>query len=126
MTRKHGLYPITILGVLGCLIYFATFGKRTTSIESIQQLVQKNVRTGESPEELIHFLRDQNLDPSDLIESDRSKLGGRDYAGQKVVVAVKRYSARALLWKERIYAVFVFDGDRRLVRYDIWPRYESF
>jgi hypothetical protein len=52
-------------------------------------------------------------------------IGGYDYAGQNVVVAVKRYSARALLWKERVYLVFVFDGEHKLTRYDVFPVYES-
>lgn len=111
---------------LVCLVYFATFGIRTTRVETLQQAVRKNVKTGESPPEVIRFLRDQNLEPSDLIQPEVMKIHGHNYAGQNIVVAVKRYSSRALLRKEMIYLVFVFDRDGRLTRYDVFPVYDSF
>lgn len=53
-------------------------------------------------------------------------MHGHDYANRSLIVAVKRYSARALLWKEMIYLVFVFDENHKLARYDVFPVYESF
>lgn len=126
MSRKYKIGLIASLAVVVGAAYFAIFGIRTTHLETLQQVVQKSVRIGESPQDVIDFLKGQNLDPSDLIRPQAMHLGGHDYAVQNIVVAVKRYSARALLWKEMIYLVFVFDGDRKLVRYDIFSLYDSF
>ena len=102
------------------------FGIRTTRIETIRGIVQKNIRAGETPQEVIDFLKGQNLDPCGLIQPEIMHLGrGHDSGGQNIVVAVKRYSARALLWREAIYLVFVFDGNRELLRYDVFPICES-
>jgi|GEM_PF-2205488 hypothetical protein len=105
--------------------YFAIFGIRTTRLDTLQQIVQKNVRTGESPQEVIDLLKGQNLDPSGLVRPEAMHLGGQDYANQNLVMAVRRYSARALLWKEMIYLVFVFDENRKMVGYDVFPVYDS-
>jgi hypothetical protein len=125
MSRENKIGAIVSLILLAGGAYFAIFGFRTTRMESLQQVVQRNITTGEAPQEVIDFLRGQSLDPSGLIKPEVVHIGGHDYGGQNIVVAVKRYSARALLWKEMIYLVFVFDGDGKLVRYDLFPVYDS-
>jgi hypothetical protein len=126
MSGKYKISMIVSLAVLACSTYFATFGIRTTDTKSLRECVEKDIRIGESPRQVIDYLRAQNFDPSDLIRPQVMHIGGHDYAGQSIVVAVKRNSARALLWKEMVYLVFVFDGDHKLARYDVFPVYQSF
>jgi len=125
MSGKYKIGLIAALIFVACTGYFAIFGIRTTRLETLREAVRRNVRAGEPPEEVIGFLRGQSLDPSDLIRPQSMHLGGHDYADQNVVVAVKRYSAVALFWKEIIYLVFVFDADYKLVSYDVFPVYDS-
>jgi hypothetical protein len=110
--------------VLG-LAYFCVFGIRTTRVGSLERLASQNVQIGATPEEVIHFLALRHLAPSPLFKPEFMSLGGHDYANQNIVVAVKRYSARALLWREAIYLVFVFDQNQKLVKYDVFPVYDS-
>src|ERR1700756_4759402 len=126
MSGKYKIGVVVSLAVLACSTYFAIFGIRTTDTKSLQESMKKDVRIGGSPRQVIDYLRAQNFDPSDLIRPQVMHIGGHDYAGQSIIVAVKRNSARALLWKEMVYLVYVFDGDHKLARYDVLPVYESF
>lgn len=126
MSRKYKIGVIVSLAVLAGSTYFAIFGIRTTGIKTLQERVARDVRIGESPQQVIDYLKAQNFDPSDLVRPQVMHIGGHDYAGQSIVVAVKRNSARAVLWKEMVYLVFVFDGAHKLARYDVFPVYESF
>ena len=123
--RKDRLGVIAFFIFLAAVVYFAIFGIRTTRAETLQLLVQNNVRVGESAESVIQFLGRQKLDPSDVVQPQVLHIGGHDYAGQRIVLAVKRHSASALVWRESIYLVFVFDENRKLVRYDVFPVYDS-
>jgi hypothetical protein len=111
---------------LAAVVYFAIFDIRTIRTETLQLLVQNNVRVGEHSESVIRFLGRQKLDPSDVIQPQVTLIGGHDYAGQRIVLAEKRYSASALVWRESIYLVFVFDENRKLLKYGVFPEYESF
>ncbi len=126
MSGKYKIGVIVSLAVLAGSTYFAVFGIRTTGTKSLQERVERDVRISESLQQVIDYLRGQSFDPSDLIRPQVMHIGGHDYAGQSIVVAVKRNSARALLWKEMVYLVFVFDGAHKLARYDVFPVYESF
>jgi len=44
---------------------------------------------------------------------------------QNILVAAKGGTAMALLWRESIYLVFVFDENHRLVKCDVFPVYDS-
>jgi hypothetical protein len=126
MSRKYKIGVIVSLAVLAGLTYFAIFGIRTTRLGSLQERVERDIQIGEPPQQIIDYLRAQKFDPSDLIRPQVMHIGGHDYAGHNIVVAVKRNSARALLWKEMVYLVFVFDGDHKVERYDVFPVYQSF
>jgi len=81
---------------------------------------------GDSVEKVSLFLDSQGLQHSAVIRPEIMMLHGHDYSNQLVVVAVKRYTARALVWKEWVQIVFVFDEDHKLTRFDVIPHYESF
>ena len=121
--RKLGL--VVIAGLLVALAYFAIFGFRTAGVDSLQRLTSRNVQTGASPEAVIQFLDSRHLQPSQLFRPEVMSMGGHRYNGQNIVIGVKRHSASALLWHERIYLVFVFDENHKLVSYDVFPVYES-
>ncbi len=104
---------------------FSIFGFRTTSVESLRQLTSRNIQIGATPEEVIHFLASRHLQPSPLVKPEVMSMHGYHYNGQNIVVGVKRYSARALLWREVIYLIFVFDENHKLVRYDVFPILDS-
>ena len=114
------------LSLLLGLTYFCIFGFRTTRVESIQRLTSQNVHVGATPEAVIRFLGARDLEPSPLFRPEAMSMNGHHYSGQSIVVGVKRYSARGLIWKEAIYLVFVFDQNQKLVRYDVFPAYDSF
>jgi hypothetical protein len=121
--RKIGL--VIVLAFLLGAVYFSIFGLRTTSAESLRQLTSRNIQIGATPEEVIHFLASRNLQPSPLFKPEVMSMGGHHYGGQNIVMAAKRYSARALLWREAIYLVFVFDQNQKLIKYDVFPVYDS-
>jgi hypothetical protein len=125
MSRKYKIGVAVSLAILAGTAYLAIFGIRTTRIQNLQEMVERDVRTGQSPREIIDFLKRQDLNPSELMRPQVMHIGGHDCAEQNIVVAVKRNSAGALLWKEMIYLVFVFDGDDKLTRYDVFPVYRS-
>jgi len=121
--RKIGL--VFVVAFLMGAVYFSIFGFRTASVESLRQLTSRNVQIGATPEEVIRFLASRNLEPSPLFRPEAMSMNGRDYSGQNIVLGVKRYSARALLWNEAIYLVFFFDEYHSLVRYDVFPIYDD-
>jgi len=123
MRERIGI-TIGVSCLLG-LAYFCVFGIRTTRVESLERLASQNVQIGATPEEVIHFLASKHLAPSQLFKPEFMLLRGHDYANQNAVVAVKRYSARALLWREAIYLVFVFDENHKLMKYDVFPVYDA-
>lgn len=121
--RKIGL--VSVVAFLMGAVYFSIFGFRTASVESLRQLTSRNVQIGATPEEVIRFLASRNLESSPLFKPEAMSMNGHDYSGQNIVLAVKRYSAKALLWNEAIYLVFVFDKDHKLVRYDFFQIYDD-
>jgi len=122
--RKKAILIISA-SFLVTIVYFAAFGLRTTRLVTMQKLVERNVKLGASPEDVIRFLDSQRLEHSDLIKPDFMTLGGRSYGNQNVIVAIKRHTVRALVWGEAIQLIFVFDENRRLVRSDVFPRYTA-
>ena len=121
--RKIGL--VIVLTLLFGALYFSIFGFRTASVESLRQLTSRNIQIGATPEEVIHFLASKHLEPSPLVKPEVMSMHGNHYDGLNIVVGVKRYSASALLWREAIYLVFVFDENRKLVRFDVFPILDS-
>lgn len=121
--RKIGF--VFVVAFLMGAVFFSIFGFRTASVKSLRQLTSRNVQIGATPEEVIRFLASRNLEPSPLFKPKAMSMNGHDYKGQNIVLGVKRYSARALLWNEAIYLVFVFDEDHRLVRYDVFRFFDD-
>jgi len=122
---RRVMLPVGIAGFF-LLIYFAIFGIRTTRIGSLRRVLAQNIQMGDSVEKVSLFLDSQGLQHSAVIRPEIMMLHGHDYSNQLVVVAVKRYTARALVWKEWVQIVFVFDEDHKLTRFDVIPHYESF
>jgi len=120
---KKNIIAISLAGLL-LVGYFATFGLRTTRLDTVKKRVAQNVRTGESPEEVLRFLDAQHFEHSSLMRTWYMLLGGHDYGNNlPVIVAIKRNTARAVLWHESIQVVFVFDEDNKLAGYDVFPVY---
>ncbi|PWT83805.1 MAG: hypothetical protein C5B58_05890 [Acidobacteria bacterium] len=124
MTRKRALLGATIF-CLGLLAYFGIFGLRTTRVATVRGLVEGNLRAGESPDEIMHFLEARKLEHSQLIKPEFMTLGGRDYGNQNLIVAIKRDTARAFLWSESIQIIIVFNDRHEMVRADVFPVYSS-
>jgi hypothetical protein len=104
------------------LVYAAAFGLRTTRLPVIQNLVAKNVKIGASPDEILYFLDNQQLEHSKLIRPEAMHIGpGHDYANLPIIVAIKRRTMQSLFVYESIEIVFVFDGRNELKRFDVIP-----
>jgi hypothetical protein len=122
---KKAVFVICALSLL-LAGYFAIWGIRTTRVETLQNLVARNLKTGTPSEKVIQFLNSQHLENTGLIKTDFMRIGARNYDEQLVVAAIERHTARALLWKESIEIVFVFNEQHALVRFDVFPVYSSF
>ena len=123
--RKKVMLAVLLL----CLLltgYFAIWGIRTARVESVRKLVDQNLKTGASSEEVIRFLDSRNLEHSELMRPEIMQIGAHNYGNQIVIGAIRRRTARALLWEEAIELVFVFNGNHQLVRADVFPVYTSF
>ena len=104
------------------LAYVAAFGLRTTRLPAVQSLVTKNVKIGASPDEILHFLDNQQLEHSQLIRPEAMHIGpGHDYANLPIIVAIKRRTMQSLFVYESIEIVFVFDERNELKRFDVIP-----
>jgi hypothetical protein len=118
----------TILCIsLVCLLvlgYIASFGMRTTRIETLQSTISQNLKQGTSSAKVRSFLDAQCLDPSNLMKPDVMSYGrGHNYGNQNVVVGVKGNTWLSLLQSEAIYLVFVFNDRDELVRWVVFPIY---
>jgi hypothetical protein len=121
--RKLGL--VIIVGLVVVFGYFVIFGFRTTGVGSLKRVTSQNIQLGATPETVIRFLQAEHLEPSQLFRPELMSMHGHVYSGQSIVIGMKRNSARALLWSERIYLVFMFDENHNLVKYDVFPVYMS-
>jgi hypothetical protein len=124
MSKKIGV----VAGIGGVLVlaYFCVFGVRITRLSTIQNVVAKNVKIGDSPEVVSHFLDTQGLEHSELIRPEVMGYGaGHHYENLPVIVVVKRHTKESLLLSERIYVVFVFDEQHKLARFDVFPMWSG-
>src|ERR1051325_278489 len=124
MTRKR-VISAAILLCLVLVAYFAIFGVRTTRISTLRELVSQNLKSGVSADEVDRFLTDKRIDHSKLMKLEAMTMGGHQYNGQNIIWGAKRGTAKAILWREDIELIFVFSEDRKLVRYDVFPVYNS-
>ena len=124
MTRKR-VISAAILLCLVLVAYFAIFGFRTTRISTLRELVSQNLKSGVSADEVDRFLTDKRIDHSKLMKLEAMTMGGHQYNGQNIIWGAKRGTAKAILWREDIELIFVFSEDRKLVRYDVFPVYNS-
>ncbi len=107
------------------LIYFVSFGVRTTGPESLKRQIGQNVKVGCSPDDVIRFLDSQHLEHSSLFKLDKLETLYRTYGDAPLVLARKRRTLRAWWGFESIQIVFVFDGGNRLIRFDLRPEYTA-
>ena len=123
----QGKAVVSVFSICILLIfYFSIWGIRTTRIESINELVSQNLKPGMSSGEVIRFLDPQHLEHSQLIKPEIMTLGlGHDYGNQHIIAAIKRGTAKALLWGEAIQLIFVFNEKHELVRTDVFPRHAA-
>jgi hypothetical protein len=125
MARKK-VFTAIFVSCLLILAYVANFGIRTTRLDGLRRLTEQNVRIGCPPEDVIRFLDAQHLGHSEFMKPEIMHLGpGHDYANQNVIAAIKRRTWIALLSREDIQLVFVFDENRKLTRIDLVPVYTS-
>jgi hypothetical protein len=111
-----------ILGVL-MMLWYSSIGFRTTRTETIRRDVDRSLRIGASPEEVVRYLDDRHLEHSDLIRPEFMSMGGRKYDGRLVIAAIKRHTYWSLLIKGGIQLVFTFDENHRMCRADVFPVY---
>lgn len=119
---KKGTIVIICSGLL-VAAYLATFGIRTARVETFRNLVSKNLKVGASSDQVAAFLDSQHLEHSGMIKPTIMGLGGHDYPGENVIVAIRRGTWRNVLQTESIEFVFVFSEKRELVRFDVFPVY---
>jgi hypothetical protein len=118
--KRRSILVISIL-CLFVLAFVAIFGIRTMRVETIQNLISLNVKTGASPSEVMRFLDAQDLQHTDLFRTEFMRFGQHDYGNQDVIIATKRNTWRAALQSESIQVVF--DPNNHLVRFDVFPIY---
>lgn len=116
-----------ILGTcLLCLLvagYFANYGIRTTRPETLRELVEQNVKIGSSPEAVMKFLDDQHLEHGPIRRTSQYSEYSNTYGDVPMIGAIKRKTWRSLLMFESIQIVFIFDDQKRLVKFDLHPVY---
>jgi hypothetical protein len=120
--KKRARLVVSLLCLL-ILVCLAVLGVRRTRVETLHNLVSHNLGKGDSSGQVIRFLDVQHLEHSKLMRPDFMILGGHEYGGQNVIVAVKRKTWVSVLQTESIQLVFVFDANGQLVRFDIFPHY---
>ena len=108
------------------LLYVAIFGIRTTRVSSLQNSLNQSLKPGVSSEEVNYVLDAHGLEHSELKRIDYMSVYGHKYKDQLLILAIRRNTARALVWRESIQMVFVFEEDRHLARLDVIPIYDSF
>jgi hypothetical protein len=113
--RAKSVWVLSILGV-GIILWYSVFGFRITRTEIIRRDVERNLRTGSTLDEVVHYLDGRHLEHSGLIRPEAMFIDGRKYDGQLVVVAIKRHTFSSLLIEGGIQLVFTFDENHRLNR----------
>jgi hypothetical protein len=117
---------LAIAGFLASLLvagYFANYGIRTTRPASLRRRIEQNIKMGSTPDEVLKFLDDQHLDHTPLTRTVKYSNLRNSYGDVPMIGAIKRRTWRSLLTYENIQIVFVFDGNKRLVRFDLIPVY---
>ena len=120
--KRRAILLISVL-FLGILAYLAIFGIRTTRIETIQNLISRNVKIGDSSENVLSFLDSQNLEHTNLFKTEFMRFGKHNYGNQDVIIATKPNTWRGVIQSESIRVVFVFDISNHLIRFDVFPMY---
>jgi hypothetical protein len=108
-----------VLGAI-VLVYVNIHGVRTSRLSTMQNLVEKNIKIGTSPEEVIRFLDSQKLEYSPLWRPNVMSIGRHDYGNLLVINAIKRrtkeslfgyeilsyfsYSTRNMNWRDSIFS----------------------
>ena len=109
-----------LLGAL-VLIYVNIRGERTTRLSTVQELVEKNIKIGMSPDEVIQFLDSQKVEHSPLWRPKVVSIGSQDYGNLLVINAIKRRTQQSLFGYENIELFFVFNEKHELERFDVIP-----
>jgi hypothetical protein len=116
-----------IVGVFVLLLlvagYFANYGIRTTRPENLRELIEKNVKIGDSPETVIDFLDRHQLEHGPIRRTSEYRGLRSKYGDAPMIGAIKRRTWRSLLMYESIQIDFVFDKDGRLQKFDLHPVY---
>ena len=128
-SRTKKLVSAAILAVVLCLgllglshWYWRTLGffKRDAAaakVQAIQNLVNQNVKPGDSPETVYRFLDAQRIAYSRL-DKNMALIAGHDYSNENTVMATERDIAGSSLVTESLQIIFVFDDQRKLARID--------
>src|ERR1700682_6558263 len=95
-----------LLGAL-VLIYVNIRGERSTRLSTVQVLVEKNIKIGMSPDEVIRFLDSQKVEHSPLWRPKIMSIGPHDYGNLLVINAIKRRTKQSLFAYENIELFFV-------------------
>jgi hypothetical protein len=120
--KKPTVLTVCLLLLLA-LSYLSIAGVRTTRIEVIQNIVSQNLKSGASSEQVMRFLDGQHLEHSRLVKPEFMRFDGHNYGNRNVIVAIKRNTRRSLLQTESIQLVFVFNDNREMLRFDVFPVY---
>ncbi len=120
------LAVVLCLGVLGWS-YWRTLGffprnAAAAKVQSIQNLVNHNIKPGDSPETVYSFLDSQRIDYSRL-DKNMAVLAGHDYRNEDTVIAMERDIAGSSLVTESLQIIFGFDDQRKLTRIDFVPHF---
>jgi hypothetical protein len=87
----------------------------------MQSLVEKNIKIGVSPDDVIRFLDSQKLEHSPLWRPQVMFIGRHDYGKLLVINAIKRRTRQSFFTYENIELFFVFNEKHELVRFDVFP-----
>jgi hypothetical protein len=133
-SRTKKLVSAAILAVVLCLgllgwwhWYWRTLGffardAAIAKVQSIQNLVNHNIKPGDSPETVYQFLDGQRIGYSRL-DKNMAFLAGHDYRYENTVMATERDIAGSSLVTESLQIIFVFDDQRKLARIDFVPQF---
>ena len=122
--RKRIIVAISVACVFGAgLAFIGRWNNPTRRVAALQKLVNQNVKVGDSPDQVIRFLDGQHLERSELMKPEVMNVNRHDYGNQYVVVAIKRHSGSPFSWDESISFVFVFNEQRELVKFEVFPQY---
>jgi hypothetical protein len=102
------------------------YGMRQTPERELQREIAKNVQTGATPQQVLHFLDAEHLEHGSLERLTQDDSDKRYYSvGTPMIRAIKRHTASAVFGFQSLRIIFVFTDQHELDRFDIRPVYTA-